>query len=242
MFALRRNKYNLNQLMKLIKIAEAQEMVGMVLPRVEGVLVTLYDQKTGEKDGKPWAMQNGVIEDDTGGMKIVFSGHDAISLLMKGQRIQLEAFTSKQHGLVGIKVKENTWKEKTTKEIWVTGTAKILFPDVQDAPHDEDAPKASTAPKTESYDRKWIPSRPKANVDAFDAASDRVAQYRMMYEICWKEAVAFMGKTKLAGLVDDGDDTRQVATSFFINAVREGLDRGLTVKAEKEEEPDEIPM
>lgn len=210
----------------------------MVLPRVEGVLVTLYDQKTGEKDGKPWAMQNGMIKDETGKMKVVFSGHDAISLLMRGQRIQLEAFTSKQHGLVGIKVKENTWKEKTTKEIWVTGTAKILFPDVEGDPEPQDEPRTAAEPRTGPIGVAGK-AGPCGGANGKEIASHRVAQYRMLYEICYEEAVEFGMKTEIDYM---RDDVRQIATSFWINAVREGLDRGLTVKAEKQEEPDEIPF
>lgn len=202
--------------MKTIKIAEAQDMVGMVLPCIEGTLTAIYDQKTGEKDGKPWAMQNGMIQDETGSMKIVFSGHEAISLLMKGQPVRIEAFTSKQHGLVGIKVKENTWKEKTTKEIWVTGTAKINFPNAHQ-PEDDGTPE-DLKPKS------TIVLQPKSDLIRIDPnvkAVDRVGEFCNLYKICLASAES------LPISDHDVEGARQVATAFFIQSVREGLEKGL---------------
>lgn len=97
------------------------QTVGMIV----GTLSILYGWKTGNNAKKPWAIQNGILTDDTGAeLPVVFMDRESeLGKEWKGVKIQLVAGTDK--GLTGLYAYDDTFQGRTTRKLKVTKSAHL---------------------------------------------------------------------------------------------------------------------
>jgi len=187
---------------------------GEIVAGIKGVLKTLYPQKTGESQGDngerfKWGMQNGSITQNGQEIKVTFSNREEIPVESRGREISIESHAGK-HGFQGIKVVEDTYNGKTTKGIKVTGSAKLYIEGTGAAmreAHEEG--KRESAPPAQA-------SLPLPNINK---ARKRLMQFANLYELAWAAASYLATDSKQW----DGGQTKDVATTLFIQAVRENL-------------------
>lgn len=202
--------------MRIITIAEASGIPGEIVPCIKGTLISLFAQKTGiSAAGDPWSLQNGEVQDSTGKMRVTFSSREPLPDSLKGEEIILESKTTK-FGLQGVKVKENNFKGKTTIELHITPSAIITFPNAT-APTNTDIPE-----QKQSQPMTKAPEKPMTQIDGIEKARKRIMQFSNLYSMTLK-AARYVGETE--GL--EGEDIRQISTTFFIQSVKEGLENGL---------------
>lgn len=100
---------------------------GEVIPSLRGKITQTYERKTGSKDGKPWSVQNAMFQDATGKIRFSVWGHEDIKP-WTGKEVTLSAHKSDK-GLTGLFAEDNTYKEKTTRQIRMTASGKIELAD-----------------------------------------------------------------------------------------------------------------
>lgn len=116
-----------------MNIAEIQKMTAdMPIPEVKVRLVRTYDRKEGTtKEGKPWAVQNFEVEDDSGEIRVACWNHDydLQQMGLDGQEIILAAHKSKQHGWTGCIAIDEVYEGQTTRKIKMTASGVIKLAD-----------------------------------------------------------------------------------------------------------------
>lgn len=123
---------------------------GETVPAVRGRLKAVYDQNKGvskrlDADGKPipWRLQNVVLVDDTGEIKVKLDDRDAVPMTWKGAAVLISC-NEGQRGLTGMKAKNDEYRGKVSRILHVTGSAHMELVDgrtVQTAP-----PENATTP------------------------------------------------------------------------------------------------
>lgn len=129
----------------------------------KGTVKSVWQRRTGQKDGKPWAFQDITLTADGKELKATLVNRDLMEESMKSKVISLISCKG-DHGWSGVKTKDNTYNGKTTRLLWVTGSAEIVevepvsdndggidgedpFAEEQDdIPFDAPAPKAAPKP------------------------------------------------------------------------------------------------
>ena len=86
----------------------------MPIQSFEGKIQKVYDVEKKVWEGKEFTTQNLVLSDDTGVIYAQLSGMEPIPKDAIGQAIFLECYSSKQHGLTGMKM--NKYKKKDGSE------------------------------------------------------------------------------------------------------------------------------
>lgn len=110
--------------MKTTSLADiAQLEDGELVMRVEGEITRVFDRKSGTKGDKDWAIQNFILKDDSGEIRVGAWNHDDISSL-SGRKVSITAHKSDK-GFSGVYCELNDYKGKQTKQLRLTYTAKI---------------------------------------------------------------------------------------------------------------------
>lgn len=123
--------------MKPATFKELQEYkVDQQIPCVEGVLVTIYDPKTGiakggANKGKEWTLQSCNLRDDNSDEHrlLITSADQVLDKRMKGKRIRISSHVGSK-GMSGVYMSENTYTNKndeqvTERQIKITATALV---------------------------------------------------------------------------------------------------------------------
>jgi len=206
-----------------MNIKQAQELVGSTIPRIEVKVCGISDRKTGEGQYGPWSLQSGTIEDTSGKMKVLFKQLPCQAKLA-GRTLVFKSMEGK-HGLKGVEVKKGKeYKGRSEVELHVSNAALIVG--VEEEPNVVIAPPSTRMPKTFSEILEKESQMPQdASLGHEDRkmgvgiAKNRITQYAGLYDICWKAAVKVLS--------DQGGNsselTKDIATTFFIQATREGL-------------------
>lgn len=211
--------------MKTYKINEAKEMIGQQIPRIIGTLTKVYDRKTGEGKFGPWSLQNGELQDETGVVSIVFSGLPDMTD-KRGQEITFRSNQSKK-GLTGIVMEENTYNGVTKPQLKVSASALILDGEEIEKTHggtvEKVEPKEIVGEEPES---KPVNRLPQTNgnghhVDGAQVVRKRLMQYANLRELCDNAASFLYSKDAMSA--EDKQIIKDVASCFFIQALREGL-------------------
>lgn len=215
--------------MQTVTIKEAQDMVGQVIPRIEGKITHLYprQQKTGAKG--TWFQQKGSIEDATGKMTIVFNDSPEQTFRL-GKSFIFKSSTNNR-GMSGVKV--NSWegKQGTNIELVITATALILT-------SDEEAHVSQATPSTRMTIADISPKPHQEVKDGMAMAKNRLTQLAGLYKLTYKTAEAIADDNEL---IEDAQ-IKDIATTLFIQAVREGLADKMPIRTkffnEKELKPE----
>lgn len=111
-----------------------------VIQEFRGTLTKLYDMKTGGEGDRAWSKQQGELKDAAGDTIPVDFWRDGqeIPKTWKGKELILTSVTG-QKGAHGVMVYDDSYNNKTTRRLKVTGKAEIAFAG-------DDPPQASTQP------------------------------------------------------------------------------------------------
>lgn len=216
--------------MNTYTIQQALTEIGRPIPRIEARLDEVYERKTGEGQYGPYSFQNGEISDSTGKMKVVFSNCENMERL-RGNTVVFKSMQTAKHGLKGVEVKEGKeYKGKIPIELKVSKAALVV----------SSGEEGSVQPATPST---RIQSAPQANVEPTKAnpedrkiglalAKNRMTQLAGLYDLCWKTVLSMDFKKDLEeqGDVSDMGLLKDVATTLFITAQREGLADKMVVR------------
>lgn len=193
-----------------------REMVGQVIPRIEAKVLKVYDRKTGVGQYGEWSLQNAEIQDSTGKMKVVFSQVGSQSSL-EGRTVVFKSMASK-HVLKGVQAQENDYKGNVTVELKVTNAALIVGSDEE---QNVSQVESSTRPPMDSRITPLIDEKPshEALKQGVALVRNRMTQIAGLYSLSYKTALI----VKQANMAIKDEEVKDIATTLFIQASREGL-------------------
>lgn len=115
--------------MKLISIKEALALdPGDPISGVKGKILDVYEFKTGNKGDKDWSVQNIMIQDRTGKVKVVLWNQQEIRKSSKGREIFiLTGRHSKTNKPIGLEMEEQEYQGKTYTNIKASDSAEVGF-------------------------------------------------------------------------------------------------------------------
>lgn len=200
----------------------------MTVVRVLAKVTAVFDRKTGEGQYGPWSLQNGTIEDETGKMKVVFKQLPSQDSLV-GKTMIFKSMEGK-HGLKGCEVKKNEYNGKTTLELHVSKAVLIVTSGEED--NVSLVTPSTRMPQNEPVEAPQAPIRHEALKLGIATAKNRLTQLAGLYDLCWKTVMAMEFKKDLEEQVEgaDAEMLKDVATTLFIQATREGLSDKMPVR------------
>lgn len=94
------------------------------IPSFTGRITKVYEQKSDTGEYGPWWLQNLVVQDETGEVKVTWGGEDPFEQSAEGKTWSFECSETK-HGLKGVSWEVRTKNGKTYESVKVTPSAKI---------------------------------------------------------------------------------------------------------------------
>lgn len=204
--------------MKTFTIAEVKEnMVGMVIPRMELIVGAVYKRKTGNGQYGEWSLQNAAATDSSGQeIKLVFKQYPDQKAL-SGRKLVFKSMEGR-NGLNGLAAKLNEYKGKETVELHVTKSALIVS--AGEEPNVELATTSIRIPQNEPTMTQEAPIKHDDRKLNIATARNRMTQLAGLYDLCWKTVDGMEASKDIGGLYELKKD---IATTLFIQSVREGL-------------------
>lgn len=212
--------------MAIVKISEIQSRIGTVIPSISGSIVAVFPSKSGKGQHGAWKLQNIKIQDSTGDCAVTISGMDQdLNDSHKGKNIEFESVGTK-FGLKGVSVEKRDYVNKkgenvSTTGVKVTSTAKIRLEGagmVQESPDDLDMspPTEKSADSGFRYPDNTSIDKPRPVTSK--SPQERIAQFGKLYRLCVQMADTIIKENDL-----QEEDKRELSTTFYIQASREGL-------------------
>lgn len=217
---------------KLSTIREIMEQEDDTLVMLcRGTVTNVYPESEGDNAQGHWSLQNIEIKDATGTIKVKLKNRPAsMTKADKGKVIEIAAFHSDNHGWIGSTAKDDTYKNKTTRILYVTASAEITFP--QDGPPAKQAAPQRRTEATEErrpVDRQPAERQPDAEPPTDSGAAHPLAGPRhwfMQWANCY--VLAFDAAVYVADQIDkrhgvklSTTDIKDVATSASIGFAKE---------------------
>lgn len=206
---------------------------GSQIEAITGTLGNLLDRKSGESEKGPWSFQRTKISDGTGEIKVVFKNCPPVADGYANADVIIHCGKNPNNGAAtGIKIVEDEYNGVVTKELVITGSAKVQRvenaggdgssgsdPDWPEAPPESVSSNDAPAPAKKAQS-------PPVGGDMKDAKSEimRIANLHLLVSkaVASYEAPAFKAATGM----EMGEGQRQAATaSIFIESCRTGLVR-----------------
>lgn len=125
---------------------------GELVMRVEGEITRVFDRKSGTKGDKDWAIQNFILKDDSGEIRVGAWNHDDLSSL-SGKKVSITAHKSDK-GFSGVYCELNDYKGKQSKQLRLTYTAKIERLDGQQSADSSSQQSSSARPNAPAVSRQ----------------------------------------------------------------------------------------
>lgn len=219
--------------MAICKSADLKTRIGTVIPSIEGKIVSVFPPKEGKGQHGDWKLQNIVIEDETGKTQVTLSGVDTVSELCKGRNIYFESVGTK-FGLKGVSCEESSYVDKksgspvTKVGVKVTKTAviKLEGQDVVQNNPEENVVGLSTgftgynAPSiVKTLEIKQNPPQASTTPNLVD----QMKRYEVLYQKCIERAVNVKKPTIHGDKELSEDNQKDIASCFFIQAIKDGL-------------------
>jgi hypothetical protein len=113
---------------------------GEAILAVRGTLVKVYEHKAGESKNGAYSFQNATLKDKTGSATVKFKDV-ADKAHLRGKEVLLQCIKTEKGSFTGVKIKDETFKDKTTRFIWVTPSADIGLAEENGNGHGHDDPK-----------------------------------------------------------------------------------------------------
>lgn len=175
--------------MRLVTIGELPTLENKEgVPSIQGTLTKVYERKTGESDRGPWSVQNGLLQDSTGEIKVLFTNQPD-ARIYQGKSVSITSHVGDK-GMSGVYAHDDTYQGNVKRILKLTATAQIAF--VDGASGAETAAKAalSTMP-------------PETVVQHINAALGRIRNAFYLIELSVKEECTAAEK---AGIPFDSDN------------------------------------
>lgn len=138
--------------MKVTPLNEISQLEdGELVMRVEGEITRVFDRKSGTKNDKEWSIQNLILKDDSGEIRVGAWNHDDLSSL-SGKKVSITAHKSDK-GFSGVYCELNDYKGKQSKQLRLTYTAKIERLDGQQSADSSNAQSSSARPNASGGSR-----------------------------------------------------------------------------------------
>lgn len=226
--------------MRVIHLSEVLQMEpGETVTATKGKLKAIFERNTGTNEHGDWSIQNVILADGEVEMKVKVCDRDAaIPSAWKGKLIYLTSVNGEK-GITGLKVKEDTYKDKTSKILSATKTAEIGLQDVSEAPAAPASPEAQTRPKgaLQPKPSEAAPTpRPAAPAPGSEAAiraeilKTRAFLGQAINRLGFCIDAAFVAATRANekhGLSFDSDHIEKFAVHLNISCERAGIGDGL---------------
>lgn len=97
---------------------------GASVSSLSGVVENVYERKTGTSKGRAWSIQNIVLKDRTGQIKLMLSGRKECPKTTEGKVVTFSSVNGEK-GPQGVFVKDDEYNGKTTRIVKVTEVAKV---------------------------------------------------------------------------------------------------------------------
>lgn len=208
-------------------IEQAKGMVGMVLLRLQARIKHLYprEQKKGPKG--PWFQQKGYIVDETGEMVIVFNEVPDQGFRV-GTNVIFKATTGPK-GTHGVQVKSWQGNKGTNIELVITKSAIIVGSQEEEGSVSQVEPSTRMPQNEPQMPLEAIssPNVHEARKLGIATAKNKLTQYAFLYDLCWKTVE---GMEMYSNIDRNNDLKKDVATTFFIQSVRDGLDQKMPIR------------
>lgn len=106
---------------KEIADLEPDEKVMAVHARVK----TIYAYSAGTNNHGDWSIQNIIVADRSGEIKVKIKDHEEIPKSWKGRDVLIECTKHDKHGWIGVKAVDDTYKNKTSRILSVSRTGDV---------------------------------------------------------------------------------------------------------------------
>lgn len=201
----------------LVHIKDIESRIGTVIPSISGRITSIFPPKEGKGVHGDWKLQNISMEQDGFKCQVTLSSCETMPEDMKGTEIYFESVGTK-FGLKGVSVEKREFKDKsgndkTTIGLKVTKTAVCKVGGEATHPIVEKLHEAVNGGKSQQNSTQ-------TNVGSKNGISldDKIVQYRKLYGICARNADTVIKEYDFSE-----EDYREITTTFFIQAVRDGL-------------------
>ena len=195
--------------MSTTPINQLQNMVGQVIPAVGGFIKQLWPAKSGVKNGKPWHVQSGLIQDNTGSIQFTLFSLPPNPFKV-GDFVTLSSKLGKG-GLAGCKVEQSEYNGKTETKLSVQKWGKIEVGNITQV----------SSPAVIEQPHSDVISTTATSATFIGGTSVNLSSYRRLYNECLIEANDALTNSPLHNF--NPEDLRQVATTFFIQAIKDGV-------------------
>jgi hypothetical protein len=227
--------------MRVIHLSEVLQMEpGETVTATKGKLKSVFERNTGTNEHGDWSIQNVILADGELEIKVkVCDRETAIPSAWKGKLIYLTSVNGDK-GITGLKVKEDTYKGKTSKILSATKTAEIGLQDGSEAPAPAPAPARQPDPEPEPRASTPAPAQPPARPAAPAPGSEAAIRAEILktraflgqainrFGFCVDAAfVILTKKNEQHGLSFDSDHIERVAVHLSIMCERANIGDGL---------------
>lgn len=176
----------------------------------------MWNRSTGDGNYGPWSLQNGEITVQGEKMRVLFANMEPVSDEHQGDAFFVQAQSGKK-GIHGVSVKEEDYKGNKRIVLKITKAAKLLLGDAAEAeqpaipngsPAESMAQPRQNAPKTDSS----------GSGDGVKEARHYFMRSANLYDLAYSAAQYLREKHGF-----ETEQVKDVATTLFINACRDGL-------------------
>jgi hypothetical protein len=223
--------------MRVVSIGEVKQLDHKeTVPSIRGIIKAVFKPNTGSNDKGPWSIQNVVIKDGSGEIKVSLRNHEIeVPASAKNQPI-LIACKESDKGKTGVYAEDDEYRGKVERILKVTGSATVQIGNgsVQ-AQSTPEPPRRHEVPPDSEQDlaqRGLAPTQPRTNGNGNgngnghadkvrDAAKVRARDYYRVLEAVQEMRQAWDAKHP-AALMTDGH-FQAACASVFIKLDRDGV-------------------
>lgn len=215
------------------EVAQLQD--GETIMALTGRIVSIWEAKSGTtKDGKPYCIQNFVMQDATGKVDVKCMDREPLPLSMKGAEVRLESVNSGK-GFTGLKAFDDTYQNKTTRKVKMTPSAIInaVGATEPEEPDYDAEPPAPAAPARQQT-RPGAPTAhtpPPANGEGqLKVELNKLAN---LYLHCMAAGDYIREQRAVIGFDTPDEQYQAAVSSLYISTSRDGLQRNVATGAFK---------
>lgn len=200
-----------------------------------GTITNIYPPSEGDNEHGHWSIQNIVIKDATGTIKVKLKNRETLTKADKGKLLEIAAFHSDKHGWVGAKAQDDTYNGKTSRIIYLTAAAELSFPAESGTGKQQQRQAEPQHEQPQSRDRDREPEppprEPTGAVHPLTGARSWLMQWANAYVMAF-DAAAYVAQQikERHGLDLSVSDIKDIATSASIGFAKEMDIAGLPAK------------
>lgn len=213
---------------------------GIAVTAFKGKIKKIGKRFTGTSEKGDWSFQDVYLVDPSGEeIKGKLKDRDELDKKLLNQQVCLVAHKG-DHGWTGLKAKDDTYKDETTRVLWITSTAEIVkggelpADDAGGEPEPGDAPE----PPEETPARQERPAKPTQGDPVRDAKVAALKRANLL-AICLRAADSMLQVYHDSGKVNPTPELHQACSiSIFIALDRQAMSDDLPVAPVYPPKPD----